>query len=77
LFVLYAEDRNLLPVSDRRYEDYGLRAKVREDVHARIDKGDAFSSTAGNHYGHMKGLFRAIANQKQDKVCGAPDRPRS
>jgi hypothetical protein len=70
LFVLYAEDRNLLPVSDRRYEDYGLRAKVREDVHARIDKGDAFSSTAGNYYGHMKGLFRAIA--KGDAALGLP-----
>jgi hypothetical protein len=70
LFVLYAEDRNLLPVNDHRYEDYGLRAKVREDVHARIDKRDAFSSTAGNYYGHMKGLFRAIA--KGDAALGLP-----
>src|SRR6202023_1883658 len=70
LFVLFAEDRNLLPVSDRRYEDYGLRGKGREDVHAPIDKGDAFSSTAGNYYGHMKGLFRAIA--KGDAALGLP-----
>ena len=25
LFILYAEDRDLLPVRDRRYDDYGLR----------------------------------------------------
>ena len=32
LFVLYAEDRGLLPVNDRRYEDYGLRKPVRDHV---------------------------------------------
>ncbi|MDE2724302.1 MAG: hypothetical protein OXI59_13085 [Gemmatimonadota bacterium] len=31
LFVLYAEDRGLLPVNDSRYDDYGLR-KVRDDI---------------------------------------------
>ena len=28
LFVLYAEDRGLLPVNDERYDDYGLRKPV-------------------------------------------------
>ena len=28
LFMLYAEDRELLPVRDERYDDYGLRANV-------------------------------------------------
>ena len=32
LFVLYAEDRGLLPVNDRRYDDYGLRKRVRDDI---------------------------------------------
>ena len=32
LFILYAEDRNLLPVNDSRYDDYGLRIRVRDDV---------------------------------------------
>ena len=31
LFILYAEDRNLLPVRDDRYDDYGLR-QVRDDI---------------------------------------------
>ena len=34
LFILYAEDRDLLPVRDNRYDDYGLRDKVRGDVGA-------------------------------------------
>ena len=29
LFILYAEDRELLPVRDGRYDDYSLRARVR------------------------------------------------
>ena len=29
LFILYAEDRDLLPVRDERYDDYGLRDRVR------------------------------------------------
>ena len=32
LFILYAEDRDLLPIRDERYDDYGLRDKVRGDV---------------------------------------------
>ena len=31
-FVLYAEDRGLLPVNDSRYDDYGLRKRVRDDI---------------------------------------------
>ena len=31
LFILYAEDRNLLPVREHRYDEYGLRERVRGD----------------------------------------------
>lgn len=31
LFILYAEDRNLLPVREARYEEYGMREKVRAE----------------------------------------------
>ena len=34
LFILYAEDRNLLPVRDSHYDDYGLR-KVRDNIERR------------------------------------------
>ena len=36
LFLLYAEDRDLLPVNDSRYDDYGLRKSVRDDIDKRI-----------------------------------------
>ena len=36
LFLLYAEDRDLLPVNDSRYDDYGLRKSVRDDIDKRM-----------------------------------------
>ena len=36
LFVLYAEDRALLPVNDKRYHDYSLRW-LRDDIARRMD----------------------------------------
>ena len=38
LFILYAEDRGLLPVNDPRYEDYGLRKPVREHIARRMER---------------------------------------
>ena len=46
LFIFYAEDRDLLPFRDTRYDDYALRDKVRGDVGRRKDEGDTFSETA-------------------------------
>ncbi len=60
LFILYAEDRDLLPVRDTRYDDYGLRDKVRRDVARRKDKGDVFSSTASRYWSAFDDLCRAI-----------------
>lgn len=45
LFLLYAEDRDLLPVSDARYDDYALRP-LRSDIGQRVTKGDVFSTSA-------------------------------
>ncbi len=59
LFVLYAEDRDLLPVRDRRYNNYGLRP-IRDDVAERTDENDTFAATIGNYYSRLRGLFRAI-----------------
>ena len=59
LFVLYAEDRGLLPVRDRRYDDYSL-AVIREDIARRIDEGDTFSARALRYDSHLRHLFRAI-----------------
>ena len=51
-FVLYAEDRGLLPVSDSRYDDYGLRKRVREDIAGRMEDG-------GRFFGYSHQLLRS------------------
>ena len=60
LFVLYAEDRGLLPVNDPRYDDYGLRRRVRDDVARRMQDGDTFSAHAASYYHHLTTLFTLI-----------------
>ena len=70
LFLLYAEDRNLLPVNDSRYDDYGLRDKVRVDIGQRKDRGDTFSDTAARYWNVVQDLSRAI--DKGDSSIGLP-----
>ena len=70
LFVLYAEDRGLLPVNDVRYDDYGLRMRVREDIAGRMAEQDTFSSVAGNYYNRLTELFKMI--DKGDPSIGLP-----
>ena len=69
LFVLYAEDRELLPVRDKRYAGYSLR-RLREEVGAKRDTNFAFSSSASRLWDELTNLFRAIANG--DKSLGLP-----
>ena len=60
LFILYAEDRGLLPVRETAYEDYGLREKVRRDVGRRKDRDHVFSDTQSRYWDAMSNLFVAI-----------------
>ena len=60
LFILYAEDRDLLPVRDSRFDDYALREKVREDVRRRKDTDDIFSTSAARYWLAIDDLCRAI-----------------
>jgi len=69
LFILYAEDRNLLPVRDERYDDYALR-KIREDIAKRRDTNDTLSGTATRYWQHLNDLFQIIA--KGDASIGMP-----
>ena len=69
LFILYAEDRHLLPVRDPRYDDYALR-KIREDIARRRDANDAFSNSASRYWQHLGDLFRIIA--QGDSSIGMP-----
>lgn len=70
LFILYAEDRGLLPVNDPRYDDYGLRKRVRDDIAKRIEQGSSFSSVATNYYDHLATLCKII--DKGDGSIGIP-----
>ena len=70
LFVLYAEDRGLLPVNDPRYEDYGLRKPVREHVARRMDAGAVFSDSASSYYDHLMTLCGLI--DRGDASIGLP-----
>ena len=69
LFLLYAEDRDLLPVTDARYDDYALRP-LRIDVGKRVSEGDALSSSAARIWGHIADLARII--DKGDASVGIP-----
>ncbi len=70
LFILYAEDRELLPVRDARYDDYSLRRRVRDDVKRRKDEGDAFSAHATSYWSAIDDLCRII--DQGDVSIGLP-----
>ena len=70
LFVLYAEDLGLLPVNDSRYEDYGLRKPVRDDIARRMAEGSALSARATNYYDHLMTLGQLI--DQGDAAIGLP-----
>ena len=70
LFVLYAEDRDLLPIRDARYDNYSLRDKVRLDVGKRKDSGGTFSETASSYWSIIDTLCRAI--DQGDGSIGLP-----
>ena len=70
LFVLYAEDRGLLPVNDERYDDYGLRKPVRDEIASRMAADDTYSAIATNYYDHLTTLSKLI--DKGDESIGLP-----
>jgi hypothetical protein len=69
LFLLYAEDRDLLPVRDNRYDDYALRP-LRLQVGERVSEGDAFSASASAIWSRIADLSRMV--DKGDKLVGLP-----
>ncbi len=70
LFILYAEDRSLLPVRDTRYDDYGLRDRVRDDVRRRKDRDDTFSASAARYWSIIDDLCQAL--DRGDASIGLP-----
>lgn len=69
LFLLYAEDRDLLPVNGSRYDDYALRP-LRLEIGERVSGGDVFSSAATKVWNHISDLSRMI--DKGDASVGVP-----
>ena len=70
LFILYAEDRRLLPVDDEKYRAVGLRHRVRSDIAARLDRGEAFSAKATSYWHAVIDLCRVI--DEGDPAFGLP-----
>ena len=66
LFVLYAEDRGLLPVKDPRFDDYALLV-ARLDVRNRKNDGDTFSTKATQIWDRFKNLS-AMIDEGDDSV---------
>ena len=70
LFVLYAEDRELLPIRDRRYSTYSMRVLLRDDIREKVVEGITFSSNATKYYDNLATLFRMI--DRGDSSIGLP-----
>jgi len=69
LFVFYAEDRELLPKSDRRYDDYAL-AKARARIAEMLDADDALSARGATWWQYVFTLFDII--DRGDEALGMP-----
>lgn len=69
LFVLYAEDRNLLPDDTGPYADYCL-TRIRLDVSERKASGRAFSASFFTIWPKLTSIFRAIS--QGDDALGIP-----
>ena len=70
LFILYAEDRGLLPVNDDRYASYGLRQSIRDDVAAKKHNKTPFSEQADTYFTRLMNLFGQI--DRGDASIGLP-----
>lgn len=60
LFTLYAEDRDLLPESHARTDDYPLSKQGRDEVALRLDAGDTLSARNGRLYRSAWEMLRLI-----------------
>ena len=69
LFVLYAEDRDLLPAGDARYDGYSLR-RLRQEVAGHLDRGETLSTSQARMWTELRTLCRAVADG--DDSLGVP-----
>jgi len=69
LFVVYAEDRDLLPDRQEPYKSYSLTT-MRLDIAERVGINQVFSSKQATYWPKLAAVFRAIA--KGDDDLGIP-----
>ncbi len=65
LFVLYAEDRNLLPDENGPYAEYSL-TRMRLDVAERKAAGRSFLAQSRSYWERLEAIFGAIATGNDD-----------
>ena len=70
LFILYAEDLDLLPVRDPRYNAYALRDRVRGDIGHRKDENLSFSAKQARYWAAIRNLSEAL--DEGDPSIGIP-----
>ncbi len=70
LFVLYAEDRNLLPDESGPYSEYAL-TRIRQEIAERRQAGREFSPRAAIYWAKLKAVFGAISHG--DDALGIPE----
>ncbi len=68
LFLLYAEARNLLPITTA-YRDYSL-IKITQEIAASLDKKRTLSQTSTKIYQSLLGLFEIV--DRGDKALAVP-----
>ncbi|MCB1509639.1 MAG: Eco57I restriction-modification methylase domain-containing protein [Hyphomicrobiaceae bacterium] len=69
LFVVYAEDRDLLPDNVEPYKDYSLTA-MRLEIAERKAENKVFSASSAFYWTKLKTIFKAIA--EGDNTFGIP-----
>ncbi len=69
MFLLYAEDRGLLPVGDSRYRPFALR-RLRDEIGRLKNEGAEFSGLATGYWGMIDDLCRVI--DRGDASVGLP-----
>jgi Eco57I restriction-modification methylase len=69
LFVLYAEDRHLLPVERDAYQEFALN-KLRDEIAKKFFERSEFSERATLYWARLETIFRAIG--EGDDTLGIP-----
>ncbi len=69
LFVLFAEDRGLLPVRHSGYEAYSL-GRMRDEIARQLDDKTTLSDQSSRRYSELRDLFAAI--DRGDPNLGLP-----